>query len=100
VSNGVKTLAEATESWTKDKNLTIGELLTVMLTIDSIDDADLFMQTYTDYLRRALTQSQQTQHTAEQVARMNIGYIKGYLGPEQIAQINQVFDVAHPIFGF
>jgi hypothetical protein len=32
-------------------------------------------------------------------ALTNIGYLSGYYGPEKMAQIQKVFNVAHPIFG-
>lgn len=66
---------------------TIGDLSDVVLAITRAGDRDAAQRFMAQY--RA-----ETPH-----ADINIGYLSGYYDPQRMAEVQELFDVAHPVFG-
>lgn len=78
--------------------LTIGEALEPAMEITEQDDADQYFKKYVDYLDFWLQKDPDTTgKTAEQIARINLGYFAGYYNLETMKRVNRLFKTNHPI---
>jgi hypothetical protein len=80
--------------------LTYGECLTPAMRITDKADAQQYMRDYIAYIERQLTaHPRDDDMTAEQIARVNLGYFAGYYDSETRERVERLFRCEHPIFG-
>jgi len=80
--------------------LTYGECLDPAMDITDQDDADQYFKDYVSYIQRHIDEDKEYQPlSAEEVARVNLGYSAGYYDGETRARVERLFACSHPIFG-
>ena len=71
--------------WKGKKIKTYGDLAKAMQDVEDKEEAEEFKEKYRE--------------VAPDYAEKNIGYISGYLSPEEGKRLRKLFDVEHPVFG-
>ncbi|HWT40984.1 MAG TPA: hypothetical protein VN081_07025 [Dongiaceae bacterium] len=80
--------------------LTYGETLGPAMQITDANAAKQYFDDYVAYLENMLEHAPRTDDmTAEQIARINIGYYAGYYDRQTRERVEHLFLCAHPIFG-
>jgi hypothetical protein len=79
--------------------LTYGDALGPAMKITEADDAAQYLAAYVAYLEPNVKRERTDGMTAEQVARVNLGYYAGYYDSETRERVERLFSCAHPIFG-
>lgn len=80
--------------------LTFGEVLSPAMEITDQADADQYFKKYVEYLGRKLEEEpREDDMTAEQIAKINLGYYAGYYSHETRMRVEQLFSCVHPFFG-
>lgn len=80
--------------------LTYGECLKPAMKIKEQDDADQYFAQYATYIQRSLKKEPRKDGmTAEEIAKINIGYFAGYYDSETMRRVNELFKTRHPVFG-
>lgn len=81
-------------------SLTYGECLGPAMEITDEDDAKQYFKDYVAFIQRALdVESSERGETAEEVARINLGYYAGYYSNDTRERVERLFACAHPVFG-
>ena len=70
--------------WKDREMTTLGDLMWGMSNCDNPEEAQEFMRLY---------------RAENEYADQNIGYLTGYCGPEEMRRLQELFGVAHPVFG-
>ena len=89
------------------KVLTYGECLRPACEeIETVEDAAQYFRDYVRFIQDAIDEENGTAggvnkngNTAEEIAKINIGYFAGYYSNDTAARVNKLFDTTHPIFG-
>ena len=82
------------------ESLTYGECLGPAMKITDQADADQYFADYAAFIQKHLDSSpRQDGKTAEQIAKINLGYFAGYYDQETRVRVERLFCCAHPIFG-
>ncbi len=82
------------------KSLTFHESLEPAMSITEHSDADQYLKDYIAYIQKRLNkESRQDNATAEQIAKVNLGYYAGYFNTETRIRIEKLFHCEHPFFG-
>ena len=80
--------------------LTFKETLAPAMEITDREDARQYLRDYIAYIQRALDREpREDGMTAEQIARVNLGYYAGYYDREIRARVEELFECEHPHFG-
>lgn len=80
--------------------LTYGEALGPAMEITKQKEADQYLADYTAYIQTHLDKKPRTDgHTAEWVAKQNIGYWTGYCDTKIAQRAQRLFHCVHPVFG-
>lgn len=81
------------------ESLTFEEALDPVTTIIDQDDADQYFEAYTKYIQGWLEKEPRNDTlTAEEIAKINIGYWSGYCTDEVEERIKKLFKCKHPIY--
>lgn len=79
------------------KDATMGETYTDALgSITTPEDAQEYLEAL---IECAIHHWGQSREEAEKIQRSNIGYMSGYFSTKEMARIQSLFGVVHPIFG-
>jgi len=79
--------------------LTYGECLNPAMEIVEQTDADQYFSAYVAYIEKALAKEPRNDNkTAEEIARINIGYWAGYYGYDVQERVKRLYLAPHPIF--
>jgi len=78
--------------------LTYGECLGPAMQITDIADAKQYFDAYIAYLQKFSAEFEGGK-TAEQIAKINLGYYAGYYSDETRERVERLFDCSHPYFG-
>lgn len=82
------------------KDLTIGETLGPAMKITEQADADQYLQAYIAHIQSFMDKDKTPRvQTAEQVAKINLGYFAGYYDAETRKRVERLFTTEHPVFG-
>ena len=82
------------------ESLTYGECLKPAMEITEQADADQYLKNYIAYIQVALDKDPRDDSmTAEEIAKINLGYFTGYCDREIQERVCRLFKTAHPIFG-
>jgi hypothetical protein len=82
------------------KTLTYGECLKPAMKITEQADADQYLRDYIAYIQVALDKDPRGDgKTAEEIAKINLGYFAGYYDREIQERVYRLFKTVHPIFG-
>jgi len=82
------------------EELTYRECLGPAMEITTKEDAVQYMNDYVAYIQKALDNEPRTDNmSAEQIAKINLGYYAGYYDAETMQRVNELFSTRHPIFG-
>ena len=76
--------------------LTYGEALDPAMGITTQEDADQYLKDYIAYIEKWPLESGET---AEQIAKITLGYYAGYCDNETRERVERLFKCSHPIFG-
>lgn len=80
--------------------LTYRESLGPAMGITDQDDVDQYLKDYINYIEKTLKEEPRTDNmTAEEMAKVNLGYFAGYSSNETRRRVERLFKTAHPIFG-
>lgn len=80
--------------------LSHGDCLRPAMGITDGEDATQYLRAYVAFIERALVHAPRTDGmTAEQIAKVNLGYFAGYYDRETRERVERLFDCSHPIFG-
>ena len=84
----------------KKETLTYGEALDPAMGITDQDDAQQYFKEYVSYLEGHLERDPRDDDmTAEEIARINLGYYAGYYDRETRKRVEELFSCVHPVFG-
>lgn len=78
--------------------LTYAESLDPAMQITDAEDAKQYLAAYINYLQKFSAEFEGGK-TAEQVAKINLGYYAGYYSDETRERVKNLFNCCHPIFG-
>lgn len=79
---------------------TYGDCLRPAMEITEQADADQYMAAYVSHIQRHLdAQPREDDMTAEQIAKVNLGYFAGYYDHETRERVERLFRTRHPVFG-
>ena len=83
------------------KSLTYDEALSPAMKIVDQSEADQYLKEYISYIQKYLDKDKNTnhEHSAEYIAKTNLGYFAGYYSDEVRKQVESLFNCTHPIFG-
>lgn len=80
--------------------LTYGECLHPPMKIEERADADQYFKDYVAYIQKHLDiEPRKDALTAEQIAKINLGYFAGYYDHETRKRVERLFKCSHPVFG-
>jgi hypothetical protein len=80
--------------------LTYGECLGPAMSITDEADAQQYFAEYVAHIDKALaSEPREDGKTAEQIARINLGYYAGYYSNETRSRVERLFSCSHPVFG-
>jgi len=80
--------------------LTYGEILSPAMKITDPEDAKQYFKSYVNWIQKYLDKEPRTDNkTAEQIAKVNLGYFAGYYNNDVQKRVEQLFGAIHPIFG-
>jgi len=82
------------------EKLTFGETLSPAMEITDPEDAQQYLDEYVKYIQVALDKNPRDDDmSAEQIAKVNLGYFAGYYNNETIGRVEELFMCSHPVFG-
>ena len=82
------------------KTLTFGETLKPAMEITDEDDAKQYLLYYVSFIQKEINKNPRKDNkTAEEIAKINLGYFAGYYDNETRERIERLFCCSHPIFG-
>lgn len=82
------------------ESLTFRECLDRAMKITDQQDADQYLKEYVAFIQNHLDKEPREDNmTAEQIAKINLGYYAGYYGDDTREQVERLFHCSHPIFG-
>ena len=82
------------------KVLTYKECLSPAMEITNSVCARQYLVAYTVFIQKELDKKPRDDNmTAEEIAKINLGYYAGYYGAEVGERVNKLFLTTHPIFG-
>lgn len=80
--------------------MTYGESLRPAMEITDANDAKQYFDSYVAFIQKHLDKDPRSDGmTAEQIAKVNIGYFAGYYDNETRGRVERVFGCFHPVFG-
>lgn len=81
--------------------LTYRECLAPAMEITEQDDADQYFAEYVKFQQRMKDAhpEETSEHTAEQMCKINLGYYAGYYDAETRQRVERLFKCSHPVFG-
>lgn len=80
--------------------LTYGDCLKPAMEITDPEDAKQYLTEYVKHIQKYLdTKPRDDQMTAEDIAKINLGYFAGYYDNDTRERVEKLFTCAHPIFG-
>lgn len=80
--------------------LSFGECLHPAMKITDQADADQYLKDYTAFIQKHLDEKPRSDDkTAEEIAKINIGYFAGYFDHETNVRVQRLFQCTHPIYG-
>lgn len=80
--------------------LTHGDTLEPAMAITEADDALQYFASYAAYIRLHMdSDTDESGRSAEDLARINLGYYAGYYGAETKQRVERLFQCSHPVFG-
>lgn len=81
--------------------LSYGDCLGPAMKITDEQDAQQYLADYIAYIeeRRITHPEEAGRHSAEETAKINLGYYAGYYDSETRERVERLFMCAHPIFG-
>jgi len=80
--------------------LTHGDCFHPAMKITEQEDADQYFKEYVAHIQGHLNKEPNKDGmTAEQIARVNLGYFAGYYDNETRIRVERLFSCSHPIFG-
>ena len=80
--------------------LTYGECLGPAMRITDKTDAQQYLADYIAFIQRSLDKEPDPKgKTAEQIAKLNLGYYAGYYDSETRIRVEELFECSHPFFG-
>lgn len=80
--------------------MTYGDCLHPAMKITEQEDADQYLTEYIAHIQKLLDKEPRDDNmTAEQIAKVNIGYFSGYYDGATAERVNKLFRTTHPIFG-
>lgn len=80
--------------------LTYGECLHPAMKITEEADAQQYLKDYAAFIQKAMDKHpRDDDKTAEDVAKINLGYFAGYYDLETMRRVERLFNCAHPVFG-
>jgi hypothetical protein len=80
--------------------LTYAEALKPAMGIKNKEDAVQYLQNYVTFIQNILDKAPRNDEmTAEQIAKINLGYFAGYYNKKTRLRIEKFFMCEHPIFG-
>jgi hypothetical protein len=80
--------------------LTYAECLGPAMKITDEEDAKQYLKDYVVYIQGYLDKEPRNDdNTAEQIAKINLGYYAGYYDDETRLRVERLFQCSHPIFG-
>lgn len=84
----------------KKESLTLGECLEPAMKITEQGDADQYLKQYIAFIQISLDKEpRKDAMTAEQIAKINLGYWAGYYDNETRERVEKLFKCVHPISG-
>jgi len=82
------------------ETLTFGECLGPAMEITDPQDAQQYLAEYVNHIQKYLDKEPREDNmTAEDVAKVNLGYYAGYYDNETRGRVESLFTCVHPIFG-
>ena len=82
------------------ETLTYGECLGPAMEITDPQDAQQYLAKYLKWIQKALDKEPRDDNmTAEDIAKVNLGYFAGYYDDETRVRVEKLFTCSHPIFG-
>jgi hypothetical protein len=82
------------------ETLTYGDCLSPAMKITDPEDAHQYFTEYVKHIQKYLDiDSSDNNMTAEDIAKLNLGYFAGYYDNETRKRVEKLFMCAHPIFG-
>jgi hypothetical protein len=82
------------------ETLTYGECLGPAMEIKEQEDANQYLKDYVVFIQKALDKEpREDEMTAEQIAKVNLGYYAGYYDSITRATVENLFMCSHPVFG-
>ena len=80
------------------ETLTYGECLEPAMEITESEDAQQYLTEYTKHIQKYLDiEPNEENLTAEEIAKVNIGYFAGYYNDKTRARAEKLFSCSHPI---
>lgn len=81
-------------------SLTYGECLGPAMEITDQQDADQYLADYVKFIQGSLDREPRDDNkTAEEIAKINLGYYAGYYSNETRERVERLFHCSHPVFG-
>jgi hypothetical protein len=81
-------------------SLTYGECLFPAMEITDSKDAQQYLKKYVAFIQKCLNKEPRNDKmTAEQIAKINLGYFAGYYDDKVRRKVEKLFCCSHPIFG-
>lgn len=83
------------------KSLTYGEALDPAMNITDESDALQYLKQYVSFIQMQLDSGEASAEgkTAEEIAKINLGYYADYYSNETRQRIEKLFNCSHPVFG-
>lgn len=82
------------------ETLTYGECLKPAMAITDPEDAQQYLREYVAFIQKALDKEPRSDEmTAEQIAKVNLGYYAGYYNAETRLRVETLFRCQRPILG-
>jgi len=82
------------------ETLTYGECLGPAMEITDPKDAQQYLTEYVKHIQKYLDKEPRDDNmTAEDIAKVNLGYYAGYYSNETRVRVESLFTCSHPIFG-
>lgn len=80
--------------------LTYSECLSPAMKIVDQDEATQYLTDYVAFIQKSLDKDPRSDSmTAEEIAKVNLGYFAGYHDTETRLRVERLFHCSHPIFG-
>ena len=82
------------------ETLTFGDCLHPAMEITDPEDAQQYLAEYVNHIQKYLDKEPRDDGmTAEEIAKVNLGYFAGYYSNETRARVEELFMCSHPVFG-